>query len=267
MPSVEYDMGDLTHLLGRHLDVKELQERIPLMGVDLEHIDGEKIVMEVFPNRPDMLNVEGFARALAGFLGMEKGFKEYATGDSGVMLFVDPSVDDVRPCVSSGIIRDIELDEYAVKSIMDMQEKLHLTHGRNRMKVAIGIHDLDRVTPPFTYKAVDPDSVSFVPLDMGEPLTLAQILARHPKGKDYAWCLEGKRKYPLFVDSKNQVLSFPPIINGELTRLTERSRNLFLDLTGTSQHAVDAAASIIATALADRGGKIQTVDVRRRTTP
>ncbi|MBD3388718.1 MAG: phenylalanine--tRNA ligase subunit beta [Candidatus Altiarchaeales archaeon] len=263
MPSVEFDMGDLSHLMGCPYDLEELRERIPMLGVDMERLDEEKIVLEVFPNRPDLLSVEGFARALRGFLGAEPGMPEYSAVDSDVTLYVDPSVDAVRPAVSTGLVLGVDLDDYTVKSVMDMQEKLHLTHGRNRLKVAIGVHDLDKVEPPFTYKAVDPDSVSFVALDMDEEMTLSEILEKHPKGRDYAWTLEGKSKYPLFVDSRDNVLSFPPIINGELTRLTPNTRNLFLDLTGNDQHAVDVACNIISTSLADRGGKIERVRVER----
>jgi phenylalanyl-tRNA synthetase beta chain len=263
MPSVEYDMGDLTHLMGRRFEMEHLREAIPMMGVDLESLGEDKLVVEVFPNRPDMLSIEGFARALKGFLGVETGYRRYDAEKSSVIVYVDPSVDDVRPAVSSGVVLGVEMDDYTVKSIMDMQEKLHLTHGRNRAKVAIGIHDLDKVTPPFVYKAVDPDSVSFVPLDMDRPLTLRQILSKHPKGRDFARLLEGKKRYPVFVDSLGQVLSFPPIINGQLTRLSDTTRNLFLDVTGTSQQAVDIAANIVACALADRGGRIQTVELKR----
>ncbi|MFH1054522.1 MAG: phenylalanine--tRNA ligase subunit beta [Candidatus Altiarchaeota archaeon] len=267
MPSVEYELGDLAHLLGRRVGVKELQETIPMLGVDLESVDEDKLVMDVFPNRPDMLNIEGFARALKGFMGVEVGFKEYEVGESNVTLIVDPSVDGVRPAVTAGVVLGVDMDDYTVKSIMDMQEKLHLTHGRNRMKVAIGVHDLDKVKQPFTYKAVGPDEISFTPLDMDRKLTLRQILEDHPKGRDYAWTLEGKKKYPVFVDRDNQVLSFPPIINGELTRITENTRNLFLDLTGNDQTAVEKALNIIACALADRGGRIQTVEVKKKKSP
>jgi phenylalanyl-tRNA synthetase beta chain len=263
MPSVEYDMGDLKHLLGREYSIEQLKENIPMIGVGLDGIDEEKVLLEVFPNRPDMLSIEGFARALKGFMGAETGYKEYSTDDSGIVLNVDPSVDGVRPAVTAGVVLGVELDDYTVKSVMSMQEKLHLTHGRNRAKVAIGVHDLDRVKPPFTYKAVDPASVSFVPLEMTEKMNLRQILSRHPKGRDFAWCLEGAEKFPLFVDVNGDVLSFPPIINGELTKLTEHTRNLFIELTGTSQTAVDTALNIIVTSLGDRGGKIQTVELKR----
>jgi len=131
------------------------------------------------------------------------------------------------------------------------------------MKVAIGVHDLSAIEPPITYKAVAPKDISFVPLDMDVSLDLGMILRKHPKGKDYAWCLEGKDRYPVFVDARGDVLSFPPIINGQLTRLTERSRDLFIEMTGTDQKAVTQALTIICSALADRGGRIESVNVIR----
>lgn len=264
MPSVEYDMGDLAHLLGRRIDPKELGEVVPMLGVDMDRIDSKTLSIEVFPNRPDMLSIEGFARALKGFLGYERGYPNYPANPSDIVLNVDSSVDKVRPAVAAGVIRGVELDDYTVKSVMDVQEKLHTTHGRNRMRVAIGVHDLDKVAPPFTYKAVAPESVSFVPLDMSDEMNLRQILSRHPKGRDYAWCLEGKKRYPVFTDRNGSVLSFPPIINGELTRLTPSSRNLFMEMTGTDQGAVDVACSIIAASLADRGARLETVELKRK---
>jgi phenylalanyl-tRNA synthetase beta chain len=263
MPSVEYDMGDLIHLLGRKYDMEFLRQNIPLLGVSLEAIDENRISLEVFPNRPDMLSIEGFARALKGFLGHETGYAEYSTTDSGVIVYIDTSVAHVRPAVSAAIVCGVDLDDYTVKSIMSMQEKLHLTHGRNRAKVAIGVHDLDKVKSPFTYRAVEPDSVSFIPLEMTQKITLRQILSRHPKGRDFAWTLEGKELYPVFMDKNDDVLSFPPIINGELTKLTQQTRNLFIEMTGTSQQATDQALNIIVTSLADRGGAIQTVTLKK----
>ncbi|MBU0762868.1 MAG: phenylalanine--tRNA ligase subunit beta, partial [Candidatus Altiarchaeota archaeon] len=219
MPSVEYSTCDLMGLLDWKAGIDELREKIPMMGVDLESIDDVKVSVEIFPNRPDMLSIEGFARSLKGFLGVNMGLVNYAVADSDVKLVVEDSVKDIRPAVTAALAEEVVLDNNTVKSVMDMQEKLHLTHGRNRAKVAIGVHDLDKVSPPFTYKAVKPKDISFVPLDMGKKMDLSQILRKHPKGLEFANLLEGKDKYPVFLDSIGEVLSFPPIINGELTKL------------------------------------------------
>lgn len=266
MPKAEFSFSELQRLLGKKHTIQELREEIPMLGVDLESIDEEKLVVEIFPNRPDMLSVEGFARALRGKLGIETGLVSPNIESSGITLKVDPSVSLVRPYVTAAVVRGIKIDDANLRSLMDLQEKLHITHGRRRRKVAIGVHDLSKVKPPFTYKAVKPESVSFIPLDMSTPMNLRQILSDHPKGRDYAWALEKAEVYPLITDSNDDVLSFPPIINGELTRVTEETTDLFIDVTGTDEKAIKFALNILLYAFADMGGSIQAVDIRTPST-
>lgn len=171
MPTTEFSFPDLCSLLGIRVRPEEIRDSISMLGVDVECIDSEKIVMEVFPNRPDMLGIEGFARALKGVLGIESGLPEYRTEDSGVSLYVEPSVKEIRPYISAGVIRDTSFTEEQLISVMNIQEKLHITHGRNRKKVAIGMHDISKVSPPFVYKAVGPHDISFTPLDIDKKWT------------------------------------------------------------------------------------------------
>jgi phenylalanyl-tRNA synthetase beta chain len=120
---------------------------------------------------------------------------------------------------------------------------------------------MSKVEAPFLHTAVAPTELSFVPLDTDERMDLAEILERHPKGKAYAWTLEGMKKYPIILDRNKNVLSFPPIINGNLTRLSESTRNIFIDVTGTEQKAVNQALNILVTSILDRGGKAYTVEI------
>lgn len=261
MPTVEFDFMELNGLLGKNFKPDELKGVIPMLGVDMERIDGEKVVIEVFPNRPDMLSVEGFARAMKGFLGIETGFHKYKVIDSEIKLFVESSVNKVRPYISAGIIKGLNIKENHLKSIMDLQEKLHITHGRNREKVAIGVHDFSKIDAPFFFKAVKPWEISFVPLDMNKELNLGEILEIHPKGGEFAHILENFEEYPIITDKNNNVISFLPIINGELTRVTEKTRDVLIEVTGTDQKAVDQALNIVITSIADRGGRIYSLDV------
>src|SRR3989338_5880704 len=195
MPNVEFDTQEILKLLGKDYDIDYLRDRIPMIGVSLESFDNKKTVIEAFPNRPDLLSVEGLTRALRGFLDIETGFRKYNLKDSKIKLHIDSSVKNIRPHIASGIIKNVFLDGQRLKSLMDLQEKLHLTPGRNRENAAIGVHDLDRIEAPFLYKAVKPDEISFIPLDMNESLNLRQILQRHPKGRDYAWTLKDFDRY------------------------------------------------------------------------
>ncbi|HTY46096.1 MAG TPA: phenylalanine--tRNA ligase subunit beta [Methanomassiliicoccales archaeon] len=272
MPVITFSYPDLVALMGKEVPVQELIETIPMMGADFHHYDevSGELGIEFFPDRPDLYSVEGVARALRTFYGFERGMKTYPVEKSGISMRVDPSIRDVRPYVVAGVVKGVTMSDYFIRSMMEVQEKLHLTVGRKRLKVSIGIHDLDRVTPPFVYKAVDPESFSFVPLAMEESMNLREILEKHPKGVDYAWILKDKAKYPIILDKNKNVLSFPPIINGTLTTVTEETRNFFIDVTGTDHAAISGALNIVATMLAERGGAIQSVRLTgmvRATTP
>lgn len=212
MPVVTFGYDDLVGLIGREVTVETLLERIPQLGADIHSYDPDtgELSIEFFPDRPDLYSVEGAARALRTFLGIEKGLTRYDVSPSDVTLNIDPSVEEVRPYMVAGIVEDIVMSDELIRSLMELQEKLHLTMGRKRAKVSIGIHDMEHIAPPFTYKAVDPLSVSFVPLAMTEEMNLEEILEEHEKGRDYAYILEGHDRYPLLVDSKGNVLSFRP---------------------------------------------------------
>lgn len=266
MPVINFNYEDLIALLGREYPLKDLIEIIPMMGADLHDYDPQtgEISMEFFPNRPDLFSVEGVARALRSFLCIEPGLKLYPVEDSGIVLRQDPSTEEVRPFVVAGVIRDVVMTDELIRSLMELQEKLHLTIGRKRSKVSIGIHDLDKVEPPFVYKAVEPRSKKFVPLGKSEEMDLKEILERHEKGVEYAFILEGKERYPLIVDRNDEVLSFPPIINGQLTAVTEETTSIFIEITGTDLNAISTALNVVSTSIAERGARIQSVKIAGR---
>ncbi|WP_400207199.1 phenylalanine--tRNA ligase subunit beta [Candidatus Methanomassiliicoccus intestinalis] len=268
MPVVTFGCDDLHTLLGHKVDLETLLDRVPQLGADIHSYDEktDSLSIEFFPDRPDLYCVEGAATALRAFLGFAEGLQQYPVGDSKIVLRREESVNEVRPHIVAGVVLGVSLNDSAIKSLMELQEKLHITMGRKRSKVAIGIHDLDKITPPFTYKAVDPDSVSFVPLAKTECMSMREILTKHEKGKAYAHLLENKPLFPLIVDAEEQVISFPPIINGALTTVTVETKNIFIDVTGTDFNAVNGALNIVAAALAERGGAIQTVTVEGTST-
>jgi phenylalanyl-tRNA synthetase beta chain len=258
--AVPYD--DLIDLLGRRLTIEESIDRITFMGAGPEGVEGGVMTFDIFPNRPDLYSVEGIARGLRGFLGLETGLPSYEVQPPSIDFVVEPTVSDVRPFALGGIVRGAELEDPMLRSLVDLQERLHLTVGRRRRKVAIGIHDLDRVTPPFSYRAVPPTEVRFTPLGMAAELDLREILEKHEKGREYAPLVASKPLFPIITDAKGEVLSFPPVINGIRTQLTPDTGNLFVDVTGTDLDAVAGCLAILTTALAERGGRIERVRTR-----
>lgn len=261
MPVVTFNYEDFIDLLGKKVEKKELLKKIPMIGAEIEKLEGDEISIEFFPDRPDLLSIEGIARAMRSFLGIEMGMRKYKVMNPKIEMRVEESVKKVRPYVSGAIIRNVKMTDELVASMMELQEKLHLSIGKDRKKMAIGVHNFDAVTPPFTYKGVKPDEIKFVPLGKAMEMNLEEILLKHEKGIKYAHLLEGKELYPIIVDKNGNVLSFPPIINGELTAVDLYTENIFIDVTGTEKMVVDNALNIITTAFAERGGEIEKVKI------
>ncbi len=260
MPVISVDSEEL--LKFTDADEIDLLDALPKLGIEIESIEDKEWELEVNPDRCDLLSVEGIGRAVKGFLGKETGLKRYETKESDIETEVELSVQDVRPYIVTAFVKNIDLDEDILKSLMDLQEKLHLTLGRNREKVAIGVHDFDPIKPPFVYKAVRPEEISFVPLEKHREMNLGEILERHEKGKEYAHILEDKERYPVILDSDDNVLSFPPVINGQLTQVTEDSDTLFIDMTGTDEKMLEYTLNILCTMFAERGADIYTTTVK-----
>ena len=247
-------------------DRKTILEKIPLIGSDVERTEEDHADVEFFPDRPDLFSPEGVARAMRGFLGIETGLTVYPVKPSGISFSVDPKLTAIRPVLGAAVIRGVTFDDESIQSIMSLQESLHWAVGRGRSKVAIGIHDLDTVKPPFHYIA-SPRSRAFVPLDYTQSMTMDEILEQHPKGRDYAKIVKDFPFFPLIVDRDDYVLSFPPIINGERTRVTIDTKNILLDTTGTDKRAVGVAVNIICTAMAEAGAVIESVEIEGVQTP
>ena len=266
MPTINLDKKDLLNQIEKNLSDEKLRDRISMLGTDIESISKDNVEVEIFPNRPDMLSAEGFARALSSFIGSKKGLREYKINNSNYVAKIDKKVLKIRPCAVAAVVKRIKLDNPTIESLMQVQEKLHATFGRNRKKASIGVYNLNKIKFPLIY-TTKPSNFKFTPLETKNELTLSQILVKHPKGKDYAKLLDGFSEFPIWIDSNNQVLSMPPIINSEETRVTEKTKDLFIDVTGTDMSTVEHALNMIVTGLADRGGKIYSVKIGTETYP
>jgi len=255
MVVVRVGKSDLESMSGVKRD--KIERFFEVVGIEIKREDDENWDLELYPDRPDLYSIFGLSRSLKTYYFKEKRF--YKVLDSDIKLNVDSSVKDVRPYIGGAVVKSIELNDSLITYIMDMQEKLHLSIGRDRKKIAIGIHDLDRVRPPFKYMAVGGSSISFVPLGMYSPMTPEEILRNHPKGVEYGHLLSHSSLYPIIIDSDGNVLSMPPIINGTLTQIREDTKNIFIDVTGNDLFTVINAVNLISSNLAELGGYLYRV--------
>lgn len=231
---------------------------------EVKYVDEQEVHIEVKDsNRADLWSVEGLARALLGLLNLEEGLRNYpVVGSSGVQIYVDSGLKNIRPYIGCAILKGLKLTDMMIRGLMRQQDKLDQTYGRNRRRTSIGLYNFELIFPPLRYSVAKPEQVSFAPLGFSEKMTLKEILEKHPKGIEYGHIVRSHAIWPILSDSKDNVLSFPPIINSnDLGRLTEGARNVLIEVTGTSCEAVLNMLNMMVTSLADRGGKIFTSKV------
>ncbi|AHG02615.1 phenylalanyl-tRNA synthetase subunit beta [Halobacterium sp. DL1] len=272
MPVVDVDPDELRTLTG-HTGKSDDELKDDLFGLGIEYEgeteDGE-FKLEFEADRLDRLSVEGIARSLRYHYGDTRGVYVPDTNSAEWTIEVE-DVPEERPYVTGAVVRGVDLDEDALDSLIQLQEKLHATMGRKRAKGAIGIHDLtmlkgesqtDEGGPErsITYTGIGPDEDTFVPLDDDAERTPGEVLTEHPTGEQYADLLAEYESFPAIYDDIG-LFSFPPVINGRRTEVSTESRELFVELTGTDQWTIDRMCAIVCYALDARGATVEDVTV------
>ncbi len=261
MPTIDMDYKDLERLIGVPIneDMEKLDDILSYVKAEVKLYDKTAGTVNIEfkdTNRPDLWSIEGLSRGLRGYLGIEKGIKQYSLGESTVEVTVDKRLNNIRPFICCSIVKNVQLTDTIIRGLMHLQDKLDKTYGRSRQKTSIGVYDLDQITPPLTYGVAKPTDFSFIPLGFSEKMTLTEILERHPKGIEYGHIVKKHSVYPILLDAEGKVLSFPPIINSnDLGRVTETAHNLLIEVTGTFHHTVMNTLNLVTLALIDRGGK------------
>ncbi len=265
MPTVEVEKKDLEKLIGKKFSKQELEDALMYVKGEVDAWEGNLIKVDMKDtNRPDLWSSEGIARELKGRLGIRKGLPEYKVKKSGISAEVDSGLKNIRPKAAYAIAKGVKVTDEFIRQMVQLQEKICMTFGRKRDEVAIGLFDLDQVHGNVRYYAADKGE-EFIPLEYKVKMRLDEILQEHPKGKEYGHLIAKFDKFPLLTDSKGDVLSMPPIINSAGSgKITEKTRNLFVDVTGFNQEKINTALKIICMALADRGGKIESVEIKHK---
>ena len=262
MPTLEVSHKDLNQLIGKKLSVEQLKDLVLFAKSEIDSVEAGMFKIDVKDtNRPDLWSAEGIAREIKGRLGVA-GCPKYSVGKSNVVVKVDSKMRSIRPYTVCAVARDLKLNKDSLSQLIQLQEKVNQTFGRNRKEVASGYYDLDKIKSPIRFTAVKPDAVKFPPLEFEQEMTPKEILEKHPKGKEYGHLLAGYKEYPAFIDAKNEVLSIPPIINSDrIGQVTEKTRNIFLECSGFNLKFLVPALNVMTCALADRNAKIESVKV------
>ncbi len=275
MPKIEVNEKQFFELLGERYDARQLDTLLPTAKAELdewkpEEGDAETRTIKIElndTNRPDLWTTAGLARQLRvkrtgqrpvyGFFSDKHNVRQTTK-----KVIVEESVRTPRPWLAGFVASGIDVTDASLKDMIQTQEKLAWNFGRKRRTVSIGLYRTSIIQWPIIYKGVDPDSVSFVPLQETRSMSMRRILSEHPKGREYAFILQSMPIHPILTDSRGAVLSYPPIINSaDLGAVQVGDRELFIEVTGTDMHSVCLAASIMACDLADIGFAIEPVQV------
>jgi len=237
-------------------DTTEEVEALRKKGLPAER---PQLKIEIPANRYDLLCIEGISRALRVYLGKDVPplYKlVYPPGgeDSLVTATISPETKQIRPYFACAILRNIKFTERSYNSFIELQDKLHQNICRRRQFVAIGTHDLDTLQPPFTYEALPPKEIKFIPLSKDKAYTAEELMTVYESEKHlarYLPIIKDSPVYPIIYDSKRVVASMPPIINGEHSKITLNTRNVFIDCTATDETKLSIVVNMVATMFAE----------------
>jgi phenylalanyl-tRNA synthetase beta chain len=261
MPVVNFTIERLYRFLP-DINLNRVLEVLPFIGLDIEGIDSEVLRIEYNPNRPDFASDYGIVRALRGLLGIETGIPKLEINKEvkNNCVNVDKSVSRIRPYIVALIAKNRKLDNSTIMQLASMQDDLQNGIGRARRKASIGIHNMDTIRFPVRYCTVNED-FSFIPFKQESSQEIKSILKTSSIGEDYGHILEGVKRYPIVVDSKDNVLAFPPIVNGNISKISTDTTNLFIEITGNDIKTVEDILAILAITLYDAGFVLQIVPI------
>ncbi len=258
MPTVIFPLSYLQRLTDTN--PQRLVEQAFHYGLEAT-LGEDGLEVEVTAERPDLLSAEGFTRAINIYDGIARGVPDQLEV-SGRKVNVDPQVTALRPHIAALVVEAAHLEDGGLEVLIQFQEKVTQTFGRQRQKIAIGVYDLNEISGDVEYTVASKEQFSFVPLGVEQPMTAAQILQQHPSGKLYGHTLPEADQVPLLQDSSGKVLSLPPIINAAgIGDVTANTRNLFIDVTGVLQQTVMETVNILAHNFLDTGAQVKTVEI------
>lgn len=210
-----------------------------------------ELKIEIPANRYDLLCFEGIALMLNIFRGTTPP-PDYRLTKPAKLETITVSEDTarVRPLVAGAILRDVTFTQDSYDSFIALQDKLHQNLARHRTLVSIGTHDLDTIQGPFSYEALKPEDISFVPLNQIKEMNARELMTFYEKDKHlgrYLHIIRDAPVYPVIYDANRTVLSLPPIINGDHSKISTKTKNILIEITATDATKLDIVAKIMAT--------------------
>ncbi|KAG7309947.1 hypothetical protein JYU34_004463 [Plutella xylostella] len=257
MPTISVNRDALFAALGQKYTDDEFQTLCFEFGLELDEVTTEKQMLmkeqgeqagagtseeilyriDIPANRYDLLCLEGLVSGILVFQGkisppnytLRKAEDHYA-------LHLTPATAQIRPYAVAAVLKGLHFTKQSYESFIDLQDKLHQNICRKRTLVAIGTHDLDTIEGPFVYDALPPKDIKFKALNQPKEHTapeLMELYSNHAQLKQYLGIIRDSPVYPIIKDKNGVILSMPPIINGDHSKITLNTKNVFIECTAT----------------------------------
>lgn len=259
MPIINVNRDQLFKTLGKTYTDDEFADLCFDYGLELDEITSEKdqlikeqgesanvanlsddviYKVEIPANRYDLLCIEGLTRALLIFQNKLK-IPKYDLADVEASKLIQitncKETKEIRPHLVCAILRDVKFNKEIYNSFIDLQDKLHQNICRKRNLASIGTHDLDTIQGPFRYTALKPKDIKFIPLNQTKEFNAEELFEFYSTTnnhlKPYLPIIKDLPLYPVIYDKNNVVLSLPPIINGNHSKITLDTKNIFIEVT------------------------------------
>ncbi|KAG1662880.1 Leucine-rich repeat-containing protein 47 [Nymphon striatum] len=163
------------------------------------------------------------------------------------------NVSSVRPYIVCCIVRSIDLlSQKVFKNFISLQTKLHDSICEKRNIATIATHDLSKIKGNLLYNALDPETVMIQPLMRNKAVSLgtlyqqlreeAEALRKEKKRNvfsgihKYLYLLDHKTVFPFLSDAAETVISFPPITNSDVSKISPTTTDLFLEVTSNDSY-------------------------------
>lgn len=161
------------------------------------------------------------------------------------------STKEVRRYIVCCVLRDVDLKSIGkFKKFISLQTKLHDNECNKRTLATIATHDLDKIVGgDLTYLARPPSEIWIVPLGRPKAVTALELFSQLQKEAEavrkekkrntysgihkFLHLLEDKPLFPCLITANDQVISFPPITNSDVTKIEPDTKNVFVEVTSS----------------------------------
>ncbi|CAN9234540.1 unnamed protein product [Alternaria alternata] len=273
MPTIGVDQAALFKELGKEYTYQEFDDLCFEFGIELDEdtslstkpedqAQPPQLKIEIPANRYDMLCFEGIAMNLKVFLGKQKLPKWTVTAPKGGEL----EVLEIKPESSAlvSVLRGITFTKERYESFIALQDKLHSNLARQRTLVSIGTHDLDTIKGPFSYEALPPEQIKFTPLNQDKEMNAKELMEFYEKDKHlgrFLHIIRDSPVYPVIYDANRTVLSLPPIINSNHSKITLDTKNVFIEITATDKTKVEIVNHMLVAMFAGYAESIEPIKI------